>query len=66
MPNDKWGERPIVVAVKKASAQVDKAGPQFTCFPGTRVQILTLQQVGGTGKIVKKQLRDDYAAGKLR
>jgi hypothetical protein len=47
VPNDKWGERPIVVAVKKASAQVDKAGTQFTCFTGkTKVQILMLQQQG--------------------
>jgi len=73
VPSDKWGERPVIVAVKKADALVDKAAmlaiyaknvPKWS-IPDD-VLFVDALPVGGTGKIVKKQLRDDFAAGKLK
>mmetsp|Transcript_11708 Transcript_11708/g.16737 ORF Transcript_11708/g.16737 Transcript_11708/m.16737 type:complete len:313 (+) Transcript_11708:171-1109(+) len=73
VPDDKWGERPVIVAVKKPNAQVDKAAilaiyqenvPKWS-IPDDIFFVDTLP-VGGTGKIVKKQLRQDFADGKLK
>ena len=72
VPSDKWGERPVVVAVRKPGTEADKAGvlalyaqsvPRWS-VPDDVIFVASLP-VGGTGKIVKKQLREDYVKGKL-
>ena len=73
VPDAKWGERPIVVAVRKSEAQVEEEDilelyrqsvPRWS-VPDTVIFVAALP-VGGTGKIVKKQLRQDFADGILK
>ena len=73
VPDAKWGERPVVVAVKKPEAEVEEEAvlelyrqrvPKWSV--PDKIVFLDALPVGGTGKIVKKQLREDWADGKLR
>ena len=61
-----------MVAVRKPGTEADKAGvlalyaqsvPRWS-VPDDVIFVASLP-VGGTGKIVKKQLREDYVKGKL-
>jgi fatty-acyl-CoA synthase len=73
-PDSKWGEVPVAVVVRKPGQQLD--GPELLAFLETRVARFKLPRAiefadeplpkTGTGKILKRDLREKYWEGKQR
>ncbi|MBL4813734.1 MAG: long-chain fatty acid--CoA ligase [Rhodobacteraceae bacterium] len=65
--HDKWGERPVILAVKVEGADVTEAG-LLASYEGKvakwqvpdRVIFVTKLPMGATGKVLKNKLRDQY------
>jgi acyl-CoA synthetase (AMP-forming)/AMP-acid ligase II len=71
-PDPKWGEAPAAVVVLKPGRQLDR--DQLLSFLGSRIAGFKLPHIvefsadllpkTGTGKILKRQLRETYWTGK--
>lgn len=66
--HEKWAERPIVIAVKAPGAEVTEeeirahySGKVSTWQVPDRVIFTDALPLGGTGKVLKKNLRDEFA-----
>ncbi len=73
-PDEKWGEVPVAIVVLKPGHALDEA--QLKAFLGTRIAAFKLPRViefasdplpkTGTGKILKRALRETFWAGEVR
>jgi len=70
VPDDKWGEVPKALVVLREAQAADEAGILDHCrghLAGFKVpksvEFLPVLPKGGTGKILKKVLREPYWAG---
>ena len=72
-PDDKWGERPVLIVEPRQGQSLDGRallrflrGKVADWWIPDQVLPITSMPLAATGKIDKKQLRADYANGKIR
>ena len=71
-PDDKWGERPVLIVAPRQGHEVDarelvdtlRGQVEDWWLPDEIAQIASMP-LAATGKIDKQQLRADYASGRI-
>jgi len=77
VPNEKWGERPVLLLVLKPSATSSAEAVASAVRESCKAQLHKIEvpdhiesvealPIGGTGKVLKNVLRDDYVKGTLK